>query len=191
MLYIQEFSSYKRDFNKNSCELHPSLVSFILIQVKNYQDSYDSYINIARERIHPQVCKLLDEPADFPYMSLYMQLAGKRAYVQELPEIQQFIKSKKFDQRTLDFTRKYQIGLATFGVNEKVFPCLSSSHITTDNIELKNLVELIQGLLVSWPDPASMHGNKNSNANQAVRSAWVGAYNSKLWDDASVWNKKK
>jgi len=42
---------------------------------------------------------------------------------------------------------------------------------------------------VSWPDPAAMHGNINSDANQAVRASWIGAYNSRLWDDASVWDR--
>ncbi|CAG8525197.1 6273_t:CDS:2 [Paraglomus occultum] len=81
---------------------------------------------------------------------------GKMTHVQELPEIQQqFVKSEdgnqklKFDQHILDSIKKYQIGLATFGVNEEVFPCLASPHVTTNNAELKNLVELIQELLVS------------------------------------------
>ena len=115
--------------------------------MKNYQDSYDSYTKIARERIQPQVCKLLDEPADFPFVSLYMQLGGKMTCVQELPEIQQqFVKSEdenqklKFYQHMLDSIKKYQIGLATFGVNEEVFPCLASPHVTTNNADLKILL---------------------------------------------------
>src|ERR1043165_2957196 len=157
-----------------SHRLHPSLISFILVQVKNYQEAYDSFIKIAREKVHPEVCKLIDGPADFPFLSLYMQLGSKgkeMAYIQELPEIQQqFVTDgnyshPKFDQNTLDSLKKYQMGLATFGLDESIFPCLTSSVVSTDRVELKNLIELLQELLVSWPDPASMHGNVNSDEN--------------------------
>ncbi|CAG8643444.1 9416_t:CDS:2 [Funneliformis mosseae] len=90
---------------------------------------------------------------------------------------QQVIKSEdrnlksKFDLYILDSIKKYQIGLATFGVNEKVFPYLAFSYVIANNIELKNLIKLIQELLVSWSDPAAMHENINSNANQAIRTS--------------------
>ena len=40
--------------------------------------------------------------------------------------------------------------------------------MSTNKVELKNFIELLQKLFVSWPDSASMHGNVNSDENQAV-----------------------
>ena len=141
-------------------------MSFILIQVKNYQDSIDSFSRIARETINPTVCGIMDEHACFPYASVYMQFGskGKRnPVIEALPlHEQQYrqdsngISIKVYTEDELKSLNMYQIGLAA------IYPCLGNTgHASKSPARI-------------------MNGRKGSNENAAVRR-----YDASFWDQIS------